>query len=233
MGHDDIIQYSKNTLKWYPYHIFPKKATADHAIRCLCHRRHVKVLKNTFKMIPISYISKNATLMMPSDASVTCTLLGKEIMSQTLVTKCWQIVGQTYKQHVGYIKCINFQTCDQCMASYVDTVFDFKHWSNVDPILCICCSDNHWTFPVNICDTYQNRCHPYVMERCWPDVGPTLAWCWLDIWPWRFIMIPSIRIFVRRCKQYFDIAQLELLQQQRYISMTIVTHTPYHKRIDR
>ena len=61
MGHDDIITIwlcSKNTFKWYPYHKFPKKATADHAIRCLCHRCHVKVLTNCCKMMPISYISK-------------------------------------------------------------------------------------------------------------------------------------------------------------------------------
>ena len=49
----------KNTFKWYPYHIFPKKATVDHAIRCLCHGCHVKVLKKYLQNdIHIIYFQK-------------------------------------------------------------------------------------------------------------------------------------------------------------------------------
>ena len=48
MGHDDIItiwQYSKNTFKWYPYHIFPKKASTTFEILCWMVQQTIAQLK--------------------------------------------------------------------------------------------------------------------------------------------------------------------------------------------
>ena len=87
-------QYSKNTFKWYPYHIFPKKATVDHAIRCLCHRCHVKVLKNTSKMIPISHISKKGN----SDDDIRCRC---NMYCVKVLTNCCKMMPISYISKKG------------------------------------------------------------------------------------------------------------------------------------
>jgi hypothetical protein len=68
-------KYSKFAFKWYPYHIFLKKATTDDAIRWSRHMYHVKVLKICFQMIPISYITKKGNNLHFQSHSLPCHIV--------------------------------------------------------------------------------------------------------------------------------------------------------------